>query len=184
MPNWCENEVEIWGLPKQTAKDLHEAAKEGKLLQWIYPMPKKLEDTEAILESGQGWYSWRVNNWGTKWDVDCHYYDVREYDGNSTVITLSFNSAWSPPRVAFEKLMEQYPEISVDHYYFEPGCDYVGYNDTDYSPWEIYQAWKRNEHQSEEIMELDNRFRFIQNFADYEEEEEDDDENRESTSVV
>ena len=183
MPNWCANEVTIHNMEEQPTKDLVKAADKGELLNWILPMPEKLKDTEATLASGEGWYSWRVNNWGTKWDVESYYIDHYK-KGNNYVIELSFDSAWSPPRAAMNKLKELYPQIEIEHYYFEPGCDYVGYNDNDYSPWEIYQAWKRNEYQSEEIMMLDDRFRFIKDFADYDEEEEDENENRESTSVV
>ena len=155
MPNWCINDVTIYRMKEQPAKDLLAAAKESKLLTWIAPMPKELEDTKAPSDDGVNWYNWRLKKWGTKWDVHCHFVEYKKDKDDTYTIELSFDSAWSPPRAAMNKLEELYPEIEIEHYYFEPGCDYVGYNDNDYSPWEIYQAWKRNEYQSEEIMMLD-----------------------------
>jgi len=45
------------------------------------------------------WYSWRVQNWGTKWDG---------YDGrfNDDQTTFTFDTAWSPPLPVIKKLAE------------------------------------------------------------------------------
>ena len=174
MPNWCSNDVTIWGLKEQPAKDLIAAAKAGKLLNWIAPMPKELEDTTAPSDDGVNWYNWRVRKWGTKWDVDCHHVEFEEPDeeGGGYVIELSFDSAWSPPMAAFEILKEKYPEIDVDHYYFEPGCDFVGCNGDDYSPYDIYLKYKAGEKPNQEVQELIDRFGFLEDYYDDEEEEE------------
>jgi len=170
MPNWCEKEVETWGLEEQPAKDLIEAAKESKLLNWIAPMPKELEDTKAPNADGDNWYNWRLNKWGTKWDVHCHHV---EYDKDEGKIELSFDSAWAPPEAAFNILKEKYPEIDVDHYYFEPGMDFVGYNGEDFSPSEIYKVHKTGEFVGYMASELADRFGFLQDYYDDEDEIED-----------
>jgi hypothetical protein len=44
------------------------------------------------------WYSWRVSNWGTKWEVSAEIISHSVEDG---WINLAFDSAWSPPLEAF-----------------------------------------------------------------------------------
>lgn len=169
MPNWCENDIEIWGLPKQVAKDLVASAKEGKLLNWIAPMPKELEGTTAPNDDGDNWYNWRLNKWGTKWDVDCHHIDLQSEEGGTCKVDLSFDSAWAPPEAAFNILKEKYPEIDYDHYYFEPGCDFVGCNGDDFSPYQIYQDHKDGIFIGHLASELADRFGFLQDYYDEEE---------------
>ena len=174
MPNWCSNDVTIWGLKEQPAKDLIRAAKAGNLLNWITPMPKELEGTSAGNDK-DNWWDWRWKKWGTKWDVHCHHVEFEEPDeeGGGYVIELSFDSAWSPPMAAFEILKEQYPEIDVDHYYFEPGCDFCGCNGDDYSPYEIYQVHKTGKFVGYMASELADRFGFLEDYYDDEDEIED-----------
>ena len=170
MPNWCTNDVTIWGLEEQPAKDLIAAAEAGKLLQWIAPMPEELEDTKAPSDDGINWYNWRVNKWGTKWDVSCHHIDLQSEEGGTYTVELSFDSAWSPPIQAFEVLQEKYPDIDYDIYYFEPGCDYVGCNGDDFSPYQIYQDHKDGIFIGHLASELADRFGFLQDYYDDEDE--------------
>jgi phage terminase small subunit len=84
---------------------------------------KLVEDTERnIKEHGYGnWYDYCVNEWGTKWDVGDEGSTTRDSD---TAITTSFDSAWSPPIQAYEKLVEM--GFSVRAYYYEPGMNFAG----------------------------------------------------------
>ena len=118
MPNWCDNQVSITG-PNKTIDKIEKIIKlEDKsdigLLQFMYPMPKELNDTTAdgskdkamITKHGySSWYDWRVNNWSTKWDVNEFYGVDRQYysehnEGEST-ISFGFCSAWAPPIGAY-----------------------------------------------------------------------------------
>ena len=78
MPNWCNNNITITGPNKvidkieKIVKD--ETGKSGQLLNYFYPMPKELEDTEGLSKK-PNWYDWRVDNWSTKWDV-CEFHGV------------------------------------------------------------------------------------------------------------
>jgi hypothetical protein len=111
-----------------------------ELLAEFIPIPKPLhivagcvsdEAEQAKLEAdtarnteeyGYGnWYDYCVNEWGTKWDVGAEGYEVEIEDGR---LTMSFDSAWSPPVAAYEKLTELGFEVRA--YYYESGMCFAG----------------------------------------------------------
>ena len=83
---------------------------------WGQPDHKKILETLEF--SGNNWYDWNVRNWGTKWDVavsaDEQYpdtYSEETENGENYVVFYNFNTAWSPPFPAIEKLSAQYPSL-------------------------------------------------------------------------
>ena len=65
--------------------------------------------------SGDNWYDWNIRNWGTKWDVaQGDYDDWRDttLDESDGVVRYRFDTAWSPPCEAIEKLSAQYPQLT------------------------------------------------------------------------
>ena len=86
MPNWCFNYATISTDDKKQMQKLRKAIADGKVLESFIPTPKqKLE--------GDGWYSWRLSHWGTKWDL-C---DIEIIKDDGDTIGVQFNTAWSPP---------------------------------------------------------------------------------------
>jgi hypothetical protein len=77
-------------------------------------MPKELLD-------GQGWYDWRVENWGTKWDISPNA-DIHRV--SPTEAAFSFSSAWSPPTEAMQALADA--GFSLDLFYIEEGVGFAG----------------------------------------------------------
>ena len=70
------------------------------------------------------WYSWRLANWGTKWD--CYEVDIDECDlPNGFEVT--FDTAWSPPEEICQALREQYPDVCISWFFDEPGMEVAGY---------------------------------------------------------
>ena len=131
MPNWCNNSITISG-PTETIKQLWEDAKtahEGEfgLLSAIAPMPKELEGTTAPSEDGNDWYNWRVNNWGTKWDITDEGLDFIDHEDGTAEITGWFDSAWAPPVGAYEKFCDDMDNCSLEASYYEPGMDFGGF---------------------------------------------------------
>jgi hypothetical protein len=67
------------------------------------------------------WYSWNVRNWGTKWDVavgdEDNYPDTELLEhmdrGEDQWVIYKFNTAWSPPAPAMEKLSALVPNCVV-----------------------------------------------------------------------
>ena len=106
MPNWCYNSITISHKDPAMIERFKKAAESG-ILQEFIPCPQELLE-------GDGWYNWCVENWGTKWDVTCEDVMVRE-----DTLSTTFNSAWSPPIEAYNKLQEL--GFVIDAYYSESG---------------------------------------------------------------
>jgi len=119
MPNWCYNTAEIVANDDDGIRTLKEWAESKEILQSMHPMPEELKYTEGLTE-GPNWYDWRVNNWGTKWDIEPSDVVV---EGNT--LRLSFDSAWAPPTGVYDHL--QSLGFTVYASYYEPGMDYAGF---------------------------------------------------------
>jgi hypothetical protein len=90
----------------------------------FHPCPEELT-------TDGGWYDWNINNWGTKWDVDCTESDGSQYytgrgAGAEWLVGYSFDSAWAPPLTAIEKISAIYTRLTFTLIYAEPGNGYEG----------------------------------------------------------
>ncbi len=101
----------------------------GKKAQVPITPEKDLEMLE--LYGATDWYSWAQHNWGTKWGgYSCKEPQLHYKDGKAT-IDLVFDSAWSPPRPAANKLMELHPNWTMETFCSEWGnnffevCDFA-----------------------------------------------------------
>ena len=145
MPNYCNNNIVITG-PNSVIDKIEKIANgdKGDLLQYFYPMPKELNDTVAGPEpktkkeklekrrlqveyGASNWYDWRVENWGTKWDI-MEFYNInrKEIGEDESEISLGFDTAWAPALGAYEKFIDKNSNCSLKAYYYEPGCDFMG----------------------------------------------------------
>lgn len=156
MPNWCSNQVSIEHDDPEQIKRLFDAFNLGKFLQAVDPMPKdpKPEINAASLGSLPDWYNWCLQHWGCKWDVGGE--DGGQADIVSpNILSLSFDSPWAPPIVAFQKLVGD--GFKVHAYYHEMGMcfmgefqdgedDYIEYNGADDIPESWFDVWNMGEH--------------------------------------
>lgn len=195
MPNWNQNTVEIKG-PTTKLKAYSETFKDGEgLFNTILPLPKQLEDTTAptpvdsdqpLFGGATNWYDWRVQNWGTKWDVgegytnelkDLNSLEAKSCSHNPTrtkcsILTLAFDTAWAPPLGIYEELVRQ--GFRVKAYYYEPSMDFAGCweDGDDYSI-----TISDNDHLSKFWgfgigKELDDEFNICETMAQYDEDKE------------
>lgn len=133
MPNWCSNQATIHHSDPLVILKITEAFKEGNFFNTILPMPENpTVEHSGVLTSMPDWYQWRVQNWGTKWDVGG---DGSLVENSPTEIDVSFDSAWGPPIELYQKMVDdlgftitaQYHEYGMCFYgTFEDGVDSYG----------------------------------------------------------
>lgn len=139
MPNWCGNSLVLEHSDSKMIKRAEKAFAAGAFCQEFVPCPAELKDTtapnlnekaadELIKKYGYAdWYSFQVNEWGTKWDFGSPD-GINDVQENS--ITVYFDSAWSPPITLMKKLEEL--GFTVYLMYNESGMAFCGrYSDGD-----------------------------------------------------
>ena len=186
MPNWCNNVVELAHEDPAMLERAKDALNRGEFLQEFIPVPEDLKITaspgtsdealKAQYESNvakhgyANWYDYCVGEWGTKWDVGGDGMTCEIEDGR---ISTSFDSAWSPPITAYEKLTDL--GFSVRAYYYEGGMCFAGvwedFNDDYYD----LSGMDSEAVKAELPAVLDEMFCISEYMAEYEEENAEDD---------
>lgn len=115
MPNHTDNRVILSHADSQKIDDIYNVMNtdDANLLQHIIPM------NEALLDGGD-WYDWRLDNWGTKWDI----YETHCTRIDANTLQLNFLTAWSPPIPVYDKLTDM--GFDVHARYLDEGWMYVG----------------------------------------------------------
>ena len=191
MPNWCNNNLTLQHADPAMIKRAADALERGEFLEEFIPVPQQLKivagsvgdpDEQAQLtaqtlknveELGYGnWYDYCVGEWGTKWDVGTDGSTDVHPDG--LMLHTYFDSAWSPPIAAYEKLTEM--GFTVGAMYFEGGMSYAGIwedGNDDY-----YDLSGMRSHDVEDTLpsELDEAFSISESMREYEEENDEDEE--------
>ena len=142
MPNWCNNTVTLEHDDPAMIARAKASFADGRFLAEFIPVPKSLQivagcagshdspEQIALVEAEENnikahgyknWYDFCVNEWGTKWDVGGGDGSINDIEGG---IIVSFESAWSPPIGAYEKLHEMGFKILA--MYYEPGMAFAG----------------------------------------------------------
>lgn len=142
MPNWCNNNLVLEHDDPAMIKRAYDALERQEFLQEFIPVPQELRDTvsgfmgdgdeQRKLEAqtkrnlekyGYGnWYDFCVGEWGTKWDVGDQGCSDIHPDG--TTLHTSFDSAWSPPVNAYQKLEQL--GFRVNAMFYESGMAFAG----------------------------------------------------------
>ena len=186
MPNWCNNVLELAHKDPAMIERARVAFNEDRLLQEFVPVPAELnivagrvsdEMEQANLEAQEkvnfakygykNWYDYCVNEWGTKWDLSSEGCPATlGLDGR---LTMSFDSAWSPPCQAYEKLADL--GFSVRAYYYEGGMCFAGiWEDGDDDFYDLSNCANADEMEAELPSVLDEMFCISEGVRDYEEE--------------
>ena len=114
MPNWCNNTITITGDVETLSqlKEIIESDGEGLL--------------EAIAPLGEWDYGKAVETWGTKWDISAEGLEFVDNGDGTATIEGWFQSAWSPPVEAFQKLADDWDSCFIELMYEECGMCFVG----------------------------------------------------------
>ena len=194
MPNWCNNVLELAHKDPAMIERARVAFDEGKLCNEFVPVPDALhivagrvgDDTdpkqielEAQSQANKAkygydnWYDFCVGEWGTKWDVggDGMTADLSP-DGR---LTMSFDSAWSPPCYFYEKMVDLGFEVRA--YYYESGMCFAGiWEDGIDDFYELGDCANADEAEATLPSILDEMFCISESMRDYEEENAEEDE--------
>ena len=141
MPNWCNNNLTLTHEDPAMILRAKEALDRGEFLNEFIPVPEDLKITSGFLGSGPeqeelerqtkanvekygygNWYDYCCGEWGTKWDVGGDGQTDIHPDGK--MLHTYFDSAWSPPIGAYEKL--EALGFGVNAMYYEGGMCYAG----------------------------------------------------------
>lgn len=75
-------------------------------------------------------YDWCEQHWGTKWDAHYSEYYGHTLDHEPNVyddVSVSFETAWSPPEELYNHILKHWPKLEVDWFYKEPGMRFAGW---------------------------------------------------------
>ena len=141
MPNWCNNNVTLEHDDPAMITRAKEALDRGEFLNEFIPIPDDLRITAGYLGDGEeqkelerktaenvkkygygNWYDYCVGEWGTKWDVGGDGQTDIHPDGK--MLHTNFDSAWSPPVNAYEKLEQL--GFRVNAMFYESGMCFAG----------------------------------------------------------
>lgn len=133
MPNWCSNTLTVRGEAEEIKKFRRKATAKGTKLSLarLYPEPDydkvKVKPTfpkivkEEYVGKKEAWWDWRIQHWGTKWDIEATL-EIDEED----YLRYEFSSAWSPPTAWLEKVSKNYPRLAFSLKYDEEGSGFMG----------------------------------------------------------
>lgn len=193
MPNWCNNTLTISHKDLSMMKRVVKGYNQNRLLDEFIPIPLELKEASMSMEKlmkqrnweykkeldkvveelnkkyfgYKDWYDFCVSQWGTKWDIGRGdgYRTMLIKDIKNKSITVGFDSAWSPPIGAYEKLVEM--GFSIRAMYYEGGCAFCGiWEDGEEEFYEIEgnSEWVKNNIPKE----LDDEFCISEGMADWE----------------
>jgi hypothetical protein len=187
MPNYCGNTLTITHEDPEMIRRAKAAFAEGEFLNEFVPVPKDLQITagklgdpvaQAELELKEQanlarhgyktWYDFCINEWGTKWDVG-NGAGIQTWDDHELVVY--FDSAWSPPIAAYERLLDL--GFTVYATYYEPGCAFAGVWDNGYD-----DHYNLSDMSSQDVIdglpeELDEAYGISESMAEWEAENQD-----------
>jgi hypothetical protein len=158
------------------------------LLQEFIPVPQALRDTvsgsmgedkRAEHEAQQAanvekygyanWYDFCVNEWGTKWEIGADGNPAQDIPGDEFVgsgLMLGFDSAWSPPIAAYEKLLEM--GFYIRALYCESGMAFAGVWDNGIDDYYEYGGMDSKEIAETLPIDLDEAFGISESVAEWE----------------
>jgi hypothetical protein len=191
MPNWCNNSVEIYHEDPAMIERVRKGFNGEGLFGELIPCPQELtntvsgfmgEDKRAEHEAQQAanlekfgyndWYSFCVNEWGTKWDVGADGNPAQDIPGG---LMLGFDSAWSPPIAAYEKLCAM--GFRIRAMYYEGGMAFAGVWDNGEDDYYEYGGMSADEIADTLPVELDEAFGISESVAEWEAENQEEEEN-------
>lgn len=84
---------------------------------------KKIAEDNVKKYGHSTWYDWNIDNWGCKWDANCHSV---EDDSEYGEVHIHFETPWCPPLEWLEKVSARYPTLQFDMNVEEESNAFIG----------------------------------------------------------
>jgi hypothetical protein len=104
VPNNVVNEIIFKNINHETQEDILKKVLKNGFVSFNVLLPPPLNiwqgDCGTKEEKAFGkknWFNWNIENWGTKWDA--YEQDEKSVIRTEDTLTLTFQTAWSPPRL-------------------------------------------------------------------------------------
>jgi hypothetical protein len=133
---------------------------------------KLKEEFNRMTYGYTNWYDFCVNEWGTKWEIGADGNPAQDIPGG---LMLGFDSAWSPPIGAYEKLADM--GFRIKAMYYEPGMAFAGIWEDGQDDYYDYSGLDSAGIAEELPVELDEAFGISESAAEWEAENAEDEEN-------
>lgn len=153
MPNWVNNDLRITSENPERIKAIRAklftvyhgtdlVGCDGKeYLSYAVLIPEDLNDPDYRVKPENAnitecdkradgtifdWYHYHLDKWGCKWDVSPEECEITEDTDRN--ICVSFTSPWDCPCEWYEKLCEEFPDVSIELVAMDEAMDYYWEN--------------------------------------------------------
>lgn len=131
MPNWCSNHVVVEGSEEEVLSllALASSGQDEDGFENVFSFENLFPTPSDLLED-DGWYMWRVNSWGTKWDLNQPHVKLEGPEKGGVegclVFQLFYETAWSPPLAFWSHVAKKYSTLKITQEFFEEGNCFIG----------------------------------------------------------
>jgi len=126
MPNWCFNKLTISGALAELTRvqELVRGTDAESGEPMAFDFNRVSSCPESLTDPGAK-QAWCEENWGTKWNLTAESI-LRAEGPRDGVLLYCFESAWAPPSPLVARLAAQFPKLSLELVFGEPGAGFVG----------------------------------------------------------
>ena len=124
MPNWCNNNINIYG-DESTIATITSVLKGLKSNDYVFQSLIGIPSHMSEADYKDKWYDTNIEWFGTKWDISA---DEHAFTFGKEEISFFCETAWSPPIQFLENLCKMY-KINAYIFYSEGGIGFAGQTD-------------------------------------------------------
>tara|TARA_R100001510_G_C7646258_1_gene203558 strand:+ start:120 stop:728 length:609 start_codon:yes stop_codon:yes gene_type:complete len=130
MPNWFYFSLSVRGKKEdveqfvENVKGSEKYETEGREFDFnhfipqpknIYREPLSLDKEKELEKSGiPNWYTWNIDNWGTKWNAVCDDEESVGIQESPHEHTYRLRTAWSFPSPVISEMIDMYPNLDFE----------------------------------------------------------------------
>jgi len=129
---------------------LYPVPDEVRKLPYDSSMAQKVADSMGLTGRIDSGYNWESSNWGCKWGAS----EPQLQDVGDTYLQYSFETPWGPPMEFLTKISKDWPTLSFEVEYEEPGMGFAGRSVFDDGEVSFAEEWEP-EYEDEEEEDCD-----------------------------